>query len=263
MPPGIFGYEEGQNGINAITYEWVNSKVQRKSITQAKQLLKEAGYENGIDPKTKAPLILYFDATSISIDDKPMFNWYRKQFEKLGINLVIRATDYNRFQDKMRKGNAQIYIWGWNADYPDPENFFFLLYGGNGKVKFGGENASNYQNPEFDRLFEIMRNMDNNEERFRIIQQMQALIRYDSPWIFGLHPKQFSLFHNWIKNRKPHVIANNTLKYIHIDTVRRYEERLDWNYPVFWPFLIFSVGTISIVVFTINNIRIKNRKSLQ
>jgi len=59
---------------------------------------------------------------------------------------------------------------GWNADYPDPENLFFLLYGANSKVKYGGENAVNYQNPEFDRLFEKMRNMDNSEQRYRIIQ---------------------------------------------------------------------------------------------
>jgi oligopeptide transport system substrate-binding protein len=48
---------------------------------------------------------------------------------------VIRVTDYNRFQEKVREGTAQIFSWGWNADYPDPENFLFLLYGPNGKSK--------------------------------------------------------------------------------------------------------------------------------
>ncbi len=52
----------------------------------------------------------------------------------------------------MLKGTAQIFQWGWNADYPDPENFLFLLYGPNGKVGQNGENAANYDNPEFDRL---------------------------------------------------------------------------------------------------------------
>jgi oligopeptide transport system substrate-binding protein len=75
---------------------------------------------------------------------RPCCNWMRKQFAKLGIELVVRATDYNRFQEKMRKGTAQVFMWGWNADYPDPENFFFLLYGPNRKVD-GGENAANYK----------------------------------------------------------------------------------------------------------------------
>jgi oligopeptide transport system substrate-binding protein len=251
LPPGIFGYEEGKAGINPYSYDWMDSKPQRKKLAIARQLMTEAGYPNGIDPKTREPLILYFDTTSMSIDDRPMFNWYRKQFEKLGIKLVIRATDYNRFQDKMRKGNAQIYVWGWNADYPDPENFFFLLYGGNAKVKFGGENSSNYQNPEFDRLFEQMRNMDNSPERFQLIQQMQEIVRHDAPWIFGLHPKQFSLFHHWFLNRKPHVIANNTLKYQRIDTAARTQQRQEWNRPVLWPlylsgFLLLGSGLIAV-----------------
>ncbi|MGZ8187022.1 MAG: ABC transporter substrate-binding protein, partial [Methylobacter sp.] len=144
VPPGIFGYAEDKSGINPYTHDLVNGKAQRKKIATAQQLMTEAGYPNGIDPRTKEALILYFDTTSVSIDDRPSMNWYRKQFEKLGIKLVIRATDYNRFQQKMRTGNAQLFVWGWNADYPDPENFFFLLYGPNSKGKHGGENAGNY-----------------------------------------------------------------------------------------------------------------------
>jgi oligopeptide transport system substrate-binding protein len=263
LPPGIFGYEEGKAGINAYSYDWVDGKPKQKSIKVAQQLMTEAEYPNGIDPKTREPLILYFDTTSMSIDDRPMFNWYRKQLEKLGIKLIIRATDYNRFQDKMRKGNAQIYVWGWNADYPDPENFFFLLYGGNAKVKFGGENASNYQNPEFDRLFEQMRNMENSPERFQLIQQMQEIVRHDAPWIFGLHPKQFSLFHHWYLNRKPHVIANNTLKYQRIDTNERIQQRQQWNQPILWPLLLIGIFCAILYSFAVYAVRSRARKTLQ
>ena len=87
-------------------------------------------------------------------------DWTARQFAKIGIQLEIRATDYNRFQDKMAKGSAQIYYWGWLADYPDAENFFTLLYGPNSKAINGaGENASNYQNARFDVLFESLRNL--------------------------------------------------------------------------------------------------------
>lgn len=263
LPPGIFGYEEGPSGINPYVYDWINGKPQRKSIDAAKQLMKEAGYDNGIDPRTHEALILYFDTTATSVDDKPRMSWYRKQFEKLGIKLVIRATDYNRFQEKMRGGNAQIFAWGWNADYPDPENFFFLLYGGNSKVKFGGENAGNYQNPEFDRLFEAMRNMDNTGQRFQIIQQMQEQVRRDTPWIFGLHPKKFALFHSWYQNIKPHVIANNTLKYLRIDAVSRERQRQAWNAPVLWPVLLGILLILVLLIFTVIALRKQTRKTLQ
>ena len=263
LPPGIYGYEEGKAGINSYSYEWTGGRPQRKAISAAKQLLKEAGYENGIDPKTKQALILYFDTTSTSIDDRPRMSWYRKQFEKLGIKLVIRSTDYNRFQDKMRKGNTQIFVWGWNADYPDPENFFFLLYGNNGKVKFGGENASNYHNPAFDRLFEDMRNRDNGSERFQLIQHMQELVRHDAPWIFGFHPKRFSLSHSWFQNRKPHAMANNELKYLRLDTVTRTQQRQTWNQPVLRPLLVSAFLVVAAFAYGIKAFRQRTQKTLQ
>jgi len=238
IPPGIFGYAEGREGNNFYSFDWQNNKAQRKKIAEAQKLMQEAGYPNGVDPTTKEPLILYFDTAAVSTDDRPTMNWYRKQFEKLGIKLVIRATDYNRFQEKMRSGNEQIFVWGWNADYPDPENFFFLLYGPNAKVKFGGENAVNYQSAEFDKLFEKMRNMDNTPERFQIIQQMQEVVRHDSPWIFGLHPKNFSLYHSWFGNLKPNLMANNRLKYTKLDIPSRTEKRKAWNHPVLMPIII-------------------------
>ena len=143
VPPGIFGHVEGEEGINREVYRVEDGKAKRRSIKEARQLLAEAGFKNGIDPKTGQPLILYLDTTGSGPDSKSQLAWWRKQFEKLDLQLVIRNTDYNRFRSKVSKGTAQMYQWGWNADYPDPENFLFLLYGPNGKVKTQGENASN------------------------------------------------------------------------------------------------------------------------
>jgi len=248
LPPGIFGYKDGEAGINPYVYDWVDGKPKRKSIGEAKKLLAEAGYPGGREEKTGKPLLIYFDTTDSGPDDKAVMDWFRKQFQKLDIQLVVRGTDYNRFQDKMLKGTAQFFQWGWNADYPDPENFLFLLYGPNVKVGKNGENAANYENPEFDRLFEKMKNMDNGPERQAIIDEMINMVRNDSPWIWGLHPKQFSLFHEWYSNAKPNLMANNTLKYRRIDPVLRDRLRTEWNQPVVWPvavvFGIFIIGAI-------------------
>jgi ABC-type oligopeptide transport system substrate-binding subunit len=128
-----------------------------------------------------------------------------------------------------------LFVWGWNADYPDPENFLFLLHGPNRKVGGEGENAANYDNPEFNRLFERMKNMDNGPERLAIIQQMLAIARRDAPWAWGVHPKQFVLMHAWMANDKPNHMANNTLKYLRLDATLRAERRSAWNRPVLWP----------------------------
>jgi oligopeptide transport system substrate-binding protein len=247
LPPGLFGYVEGKDGINPEVYDWADGAARRKSLAEAQRLLAEAGYPNGVDAATGQPLVLFFDTVASGPDDKANLNWYRKQFAKLGIQLVLRTTDYNQFQQKMLNGNAQMFRWGWNADYPDPENFFFLLYGGNAKVGKGGENAANYQNPEFDRLFERMRNLDDSPERYALIQQMQNILRHDAPWVFGVHPKSYGLSHGWLLNGKPNLIANNGIKYRRIDAAQRDAQRAAWNRPLYWP-LVLAPALLAVAV---------------
>jgi ABC-type transport system substrate-binding protein len=256
LPPGIFGYEGGCAGSNPYVYDCVDGIVKRKPIEEARRLLAEAGYPAGRDAESGKPLLLYFDATAVGPEDKAILDWMVKQLKKLNVQLVPRVTDYNRFQEKMHKGNAQIYRWGWNADYPDPENFLFLLYGPNKKVGADGENASNYESGEFDRLFERMKNMDNGATRLELIRQMLAIVRRDAPWIWGLHPKQFTLEHAWLYNNKPHNMANNTVKYLDLDPVLRAQTRQQWNPPVRWPVgLIFAALVIAAVPATVAYLR--------
>ena len=235
IPPGIFGYRDGKGGINRYVYDWVDGAPKRKPVAEAQRLLAEAGYPGGVDAETGQPLVIHLDTTPGGIGNKSRLDWMRKQFDKIGVQLDVRSTDYNRFQDKIRRGDTQMYYYGWNADYPDPENFFFLLHGPQGKVKFGGENASNYSNPEFDRLFEQMKNMDNGPARQAIIDQMQEILRRDSPWLWGYHPKNYVLQHGWLHNVKSNIMALNKLKYWRVDAVQRDRLRRAWNQPVRWP----------------------------
>jgi oligopeptide transport system substrate-binding protein len=252
IPPGIFGYREGEAGINHYVYDWVDGGVnsasglsdsglptfgapRRKSIETARQLLAEAGYPNGVDAQTGKPLVINLDTTAGGVGDKARLDWMRKQFAKINVQLVARVTDYNRFQDKIRKGDTQMFYWGWNADYPDPENFLFLLSSAQAKVGKDGENAANYSNPEYDKLFEQMKNMDNGPARQAIIDRMLEILRRDSPWLWGYHPKNYVLQHSWLSNVKANVMANNKLKYWRVDPKLRDELRDEWNQPVRWP----------------------------
>ncbi|MCK4742807.1 MAG: ABC transporter substrate-binding protein [Sulfuriflexus sp.] len=247
LPPGMYGSREGRKGMNPYVYDWLNGKPKRKPLAVAQQLLVEAGYPNGIDTKTGEQLILNLDTAATGPDAKSQLDWWRKQYAKLNIELNIRSTDYNRFQDKMQNGSAQIFEWGWNADYPDPENFMFLLYGPNGKVGKGGVNSANYDSPEFNKLFEKMKNMDNGAQRVALIDKMVNIAQKDSPWLWGLHPKSFSLHHDWYHNIKPHVMANNTLKYKRIEPQLRAEKRGAWNKPIKWP-LYAMLGLFILIV---------------
>ena len=243
IPPGIFGFRDGPEGINPLVYErdGGNNAVKRRSIDVAKRLLAEAGYSGGRDVRTGQPLVLYLDTTIRGPEDKSRLDWYRRQFEGIGVQLDIRTSDWNRFQEKVRKGNTQMFFLGWNADYPDPENFLFLLYGPNSGAKNGGENKANYQNAEFDRLFERMKNMDNGPERQAVIDRMVAMLRDDAPWVWGFHPRDYGLYHAWLSNVKPNQMARNSLKFYRLDTALREQKRAEWNHPVLWPIPLFML----------------------
>lgn len=238
VPPGIFGYTAEVDQTQASS-----------SLAKAKQLLTEAGYPDGRDAKTGKQLVLNYDVTvSGNPDDRARLAWYREQFDKLGIQLHVRGTHYNRFQEKVRNGDAQLFSWGWLADYPDPENFLFLLYGPNGKVKHGGENAANYSSAKFDALFETMRNMPNSPQRAQVIAQMLEIVRADSPWVWGFYPKEFVLTQNWVGNMKVNDMARNTLKYRRINSKERAFLRRQWNQPVLWPLAWLFAGIVILLI---------------
>jgi ABC-type transport system substrate-binding protein len=184
---------------------------------------------------------LYLDTTLVGPEAKSRADWFTKQLRKIDVQLVVRATDLNRFQEKLRNGTAQLYILGWNADYPDPENFMFLLHGPQSRAKGSGENASNYASREFDQLFEQMRNMDNGPERQDIIDRMIGVVQRDAPWAFGFHPADYNLAHGWVHNIKPNTMANNELKYQRVDAAQREKLRDEWNRPVYWPLLLLAL----------------------
>lgn len=252
LPPGLFGYrEDGSAAFNPVVYEKDGEgRVKRRSIEDARRLMELAGYPGGRDAKTGRPLVLNFDWQGTSAGSKSFLDWTARQFAKLGIQLEIRATDYNRFQDKMARGAAQIYYWGWLADYPDAENFLTLLYGPNSKAVNGaGENASNYQNARFDALFESLRNLENGPEKARVIDEMIQIVQQDAPWSFGYFPTSAAALHHWVKNAKPTQMIRNNVQYIRIDAGERIAQIRAWNEPVLWPLALLAAAALALFWF--------------
>ncbi len=261
LPPGIFGYQPGCAGRDPYVYDCVDGRIRRKPIAVARRLLAEAGYPDGRDQRTGKPLLLYYDTPETGPEAKANMDWMRKQFRKLNIQLVIRSTDYNRFQQKMRQGEEQIFSWGWNADYPDPEDFLMLLYGPNSEVKFNGENSANYNDPEFNRLFNEMRNMNNGPARAAIIRRMVSLVQRDAPWVWGYYPVSYLLRQAWVHNVKPNYMATNNLKYLRLDPALRARDRKAWNRPVVWPLWVIAALLVAVMLPAVLVYRQKERKS--
>ena len=241
---GLFGADAVK--YNPVAYDMVGGKPKRRSIEAAKKLLAEAGYPDGRDAKTGKPLVINYDAQGVGPGYKSRVDWTVKQFAKLNIQLEVRDTDYNRFQDKMRKGTAQLFFWGWLADYPDPENFLFLLYGPNSKVKTDGENVANYANPEFDKLFERMKDLDDTDERKALIRQMVEIVQKDAVWLWGWTDEYSGAYNQWVFNGKPSNIIRDQLQYLRIDPQLRMQMVDRWNTPNPWPLVALALLLLAV-----------------
>jgi len=249
VPPGVFGSREGTpEGFNPVTHKLVDGQPVRRSIEDAKQLLAEAGYPNGRDAKTGKPLVLNYDYQRAPTPElKSELDWMVKQYGKLGVQLEIRATDYNQFQDKVLKGKQQIFWWGWLADYPDAENFLFLLYGPNSKFPNQGENTANYENPEYDQLYRRMQTLEDGPEKQKVIDQMVAIVREDAPWAWGYWPYVALAFQPWAHNGKPSILVRDLAKYYRVDPAMRVSKQAEWNRPVWWPVLLLFAGAAALL----------------
>ena len=69
----------------------------------------------------------------------------------------------------------------------------------------------------------------------RLINEMTAVLQHDAPWLWGIHPVDFSLYHSWVTNSTPPLVANNDMKYRRIDTDARARRRRGWNRPRYAP----------------------------
>ena len=253
VPPGLAGYREGEAGINPYVYTWQHGRAKRRGLDEARRLLAEAGYPDGRDAETGEPLILYFDGYDSF--QRARLELLVKQLARIGVQLVPRLTEWNRFQEKHRKGNAQMSFWGWNADYPDPENFLFQYYSKNGKVRFQGENVTNYDNPEFDALFEEFRGMDIDADRQPVIDRMVELLRHDAPLVGGWNNEAFQLSHAWLGNTKPGKVIHTYRKYYSLDVARRDALRAQWNRPALWPLAGALIAVIAIALLAVRHYR--------
>ena len=237
LPPGLFGYEEDhRNPFRSVDLE------------RARRLLVEAGYANGVDPATGRALRISFDTGDTSVQARLRYQFLVEAWRRLGLDVEIAATSYNQFQDKVRRGAHQLYFWGWVADYPDPENFLFLLWGPMGQTASGGPNSSNFADPRYDAFFEAMKDRPNDATRLEKIRAMRALLEVERPWIELFHPEDYALTHGWLHNVKATGLTVPVWKYYDVDAPLRAERRVAWNQPVRWPaFALAGLGIALLV----------------
>jgi ABC-type transport system substrate-binding protein len=261
LPNGIFGSREATpEGVNPVTHRLVDGHAVRRPIEDAKKLMAEAGYPDGRDVRNGRPLVVNYDFYALPTPERKVeIDWVVRQFAKLGIQLEVRATDNNQFQDKVRKGKHQVFWTGWNADYPDAENFLVLFYGPNAKSVSDGENSQNYINPEYDKLFVQMKMLDDGPAKQALIDKMVHMLQEDCPWSFGFFPYASAAVQHWVYNSKPAILVRDHGRYLRLDVAERERALATWNRPIWWPMVLALMALAGLMLVAVRSFKRRER----
>ncbi len=232
VPPGIFSYDPNYQ-----------NPFRTQDLVKAKQLMKEAGYEDGIDPKTGKPLALDFLYIAKGAESQREGQYITDQFRKIGINLNVKLITWSEMQTSVKQGRYQISRYGWVGDYPDPENFFFVFY----SKSSGDTNITRYANPEFDKLFVQMQSMEDTPERLAVINKMRDILNEDCPWLYTFHEAFYAMNQGWTEHVLLHPVSYDMLKYYKVDPILRAKKQAEWNQPNYI-FLIAFAGLLSVAI---------------
>ena len=203
IPPGMAGHDDKR----PLPYAY--------NLEKARQLIAEAGYPDGIDPKTGRRLTLTVELRSASEpQERQSFDLLADFVSKIGVELKPSYNNFPEFLKKMERKQQQMFNLGWVADYPDAENYLQLF---TTKSVSPGPNHTNYSDPEFDRLYDKATVMQDSPERTELYRKMAEMIVEDSPWILLDYPLAFGLQRNWLKNYKFHAFPYPNMKFYKID----------------------------------------------
>jgi len=148
-----------------------SSKVKGYHYDQQKalQLLKEAGYPNGVGlpPLKLLTVPLYGDIAS----------YIANELLQIGIKINVEVVQKSLLLEQTAKSEALFFRGSWIADYPDAENFLSVFYGKNPAPP----NYTRYNNPKFDKLYEAALSEKNDSIRYSLYRQADQIMIKDAP----------------------------------------------------------------------------------
>ena len=160
---------------------YINIDDHAGNLAKAKELLKEAGYENGVG----LPEMVY--STNDASYHKKIAEYLQQAWGELGLKVQVNIVEWKSFTPQRRSGNYQIARDGWVMDYNDPSNILELALTGN------GNNHAKYSNPEFDALMSKAATEKDPQTRFGYLHQAEDFIMKDTAMVPLLYYNDFYL----------------------------------------------------------------------
>jgi peptide/nickel transport system substrate-binding protein len=180
VPPGIFGHIGGLE-------DWPYAP------DQAKKLLAEAGYPNGFKTTLWVmPVSRGYYPTPDRVGEAIQAN-----LAAVGIQTEIVTYDWGIYLDKVFAGEANLFLLGWLADYPDATNFLDNFFGA------GSDNSLGPKFPELVQMLQEASSTTDQAKRQALYDQANRFIHDTLPAVPVVHNSSALAFRKTVKDVKP------------------------------------------------------------
>lgn len=165
LPPGLAGYD---STLAPYPYD----------VAKAKALLTAAGYPDGIDLELWRTNRSEYARLSQS---------FQQSWATAGIRVTIVERDASTARAASAKGDADLFLTDWYADYPDAEGFLFPLFHSSNRGT--GGNRAFLSDADLDRTISAMRTSTDTLEQERLARTADARVHELAPWVFLWAPE--------------------------------------------------------------------------
>ncbi len=162
-PKGYLGYND--------------SLKPRYDLAKAKQLMKEAGFENGFSATMMAPNNRY-------VNDAKIAEAVAAMLSKINIKVDLTTMPKAQYWPKYDERAADIMMIGWHSDTEDSANFYeFLAMTPNKDTGRGQYNSGNYSNAKVDEMTERSLVMNDGPERAKMLQDIEKILHDEAAFV--------------------------------------------------------------------------------
>lgn len=146
-------------------------------LVKARQLLKQAGYADGVDITLEYAAIFWFEE-QLAIQMKD-------QLGKVGIRVKLqKITDADmRSRTAPNKRDLPFFTFLDNPIVLDPVYALYL-----NAHSQGVSNRNNYSNPEFDKVIDAARVAQDPKKRLDLVRKAQQMHTADATWVMTMYP---------------------------------------------------------------------------